>query len=127
MNGSYLKFRLILGTVSLIIGLWAVNLTLFGWGKPDGFSYLLGEYARYVCSIAGFSAILFGAMLTKDFFVLKTPIASKRNIKQNATALLMPSKTEGQLAEDCRKPCSMEPQLDFFLETKEEQEIVGHK
>ena len=127
MNGSCLKFRLILGTVSLIIGLLAVNLTLFGWGNPEGFSYLLGEYSRYVCSIGGFSAIIFGAMLIRDFFVLRTPIASKRNIKQNATALLMLSKPEWQLAEDCGKPCSMEPKLDFFSETKEEQEIVGHK
>jgi hypothetical protein len=103
----------------------AVNLTLFGWGNPDDFSYLLGDYARYVCGIGGFSAITFGAMLIKDFLVLRTPIASKRNIKRNATALLMLSKTEWQMAEDCGKPSSMEPKLDSFSETEEELEVFG--
>jgi hypothetical protein len=125
MNGSYLKFRLILGTVSLIIGLLAVNLTLFGWDNPDDASYLLGEYSRYVCGIGGFSATTFGAMLIKDFFVLRTPIASKRDIKRNATALLMLSKTEWQLAEDHGKPCSMEPKPDFSSEIKEELEVFA--
>ena len=127
MNGIYLKFRLILGAVSLIIGLLAVNLALLGWGNPDGFSYLFGEYSRYVCGIGGFSAIVFGAMLIRDFFILRTLIESRRSIERNAAALLMFSKTEWLLAEDCGKPCLMEPRSDFFLETNEEPEVVDPK
>jgi hypothetical protein len=127
MNGIYLRFRLILGAVSLIIGLLAVNLTLLGWGNPEVVSYLLGGYSRYVCGIGGFSAIIFGAMLIRDFFVLRTPIESGRNIERNVTALLMCSKTEWLLAEDWEKPCLMESRPDFFLETEEEPEVVDHK
>jgi hypothetical protein len=66
-------------------------------------------------------------MLIKDFLVLRTPNASKRNIKQNATALLIPSETEWQLAEDHGEPRLKEPKLDSFSETKEELEVVHHK
>jgi hypothetical protein len=128
MKASYLKFRLLLGTVSLIIGLLAANFALFGWHNPDGFFYLLGEYARYVCAYGGFAAIIFGAMLINDFFVLRASIASKRNTKRNATAWLIRARTEWQLCKDFEKYCSMEPklpQLDFFFETKEELEVVA--
>ena len=124
MNGSYLKFRLILGTVSLIIGLLAVNLALLGWSDPEGFSYLLGEYARYACALGGFTATIFGAMLIRDFFVLRASIASERNRRRNATAWLMRARTEWELAEDLWRPYSMEPNLDSFLETEEELEVV---
>jgi len=124
MKGSYLKFRLILGTVSLIIGASAANLALFGWRDPDGFSYLLGEYAPYACGFGGFSAIIFGAMLIKDFFVLRALTVSKRNTRRNATAGFMRNRTEWQLTKAFGKPCSMEPNLDSFLETEEELEVV---
>jgi hypothetical protein len=119
MNASVLKFRPILGAVSLIIGLLAVNLALFGWSDPEGFSYILGEYARYVCALGGFTATIFGAMLIKDFFVLRALIASKRNNRRNETAWLMRARTEWQLAEDLWKPYSMEHSLDSIIKTEE--------
>jgi hypothetical protein len=135
---SYLKFRLLLGTVSLIIGLLAANFALFGWHNPDGFFYLLGEYARYACAYGGFAATIFGAMLINDFFVLRNlindffvlraSIASERNTKRNATAWLIRARTEWQLCKDFEKYCSVEPklsQLDFFLDTEEELEDVA--
>jgi hypothetical protein len=125
---NYLKFRLLLGTFSLIIGLLAANFALFEWHNPDGSFYLLGEYARYVCAYGGFAATIFGAMLINDFFVLRASIASKRNTKRNATAWLIRARTEWQLCKDFEKYCSMEPklsQLDFFLDTEEELEVVA--
>jgi hypothetical protein len=137
---TYLKVRLFLGTVSLVIGLLAANFALFGWHIPDGFFYLLGEYARYVCAYGGFAATIFGAMLINDFLVLRNlindflvlraSIASKRNVKRNATAWLIRARTEWQMCKDFKKYCSMEPQPNqsgFFMVTKEELEVVDHK
>ena len=137
---SYLKFRLLLGTVSLILGLLAANFALFGWYNPDGSLHFLGEYARYACAYGGFAATIFGAMLINDFLVLRNlindflvlraSIASKRNTERNATAWLIRARTEWQLCKDFEKYSSMKPKPtlnDFFLETQEEIEIVDPK
>jgi hypothetical protein len=134
---SYLKIRLFFGAVSLVIGLLAANLALFGWSSPNGFFYFLGEYARYACAYGGLGAIIFGAMLINeflvlrnlidDFFALRASIISKRNTKRNATAWLIRARTEWQLSIDFKKYCSMEPKLsqdDFFVKTEEDMEIV---
>jgi hypothetical protein len=128
MKASYLKARLLLGTVSLGAGLLAANLALFGWQNPNGFFYLLGEYARYACAYGGFAAMILGAMLINDFFVLRTSITSKHKNSRNATAWLIRARTEWQLAKDFGKCCSREPKLTqrgFFLETEEELEVVA--
>ena len=122
----------------MVIGLLAANFALFDWRNPDGFLYLLGEYARYACAYGGFAAIIFGAMLINEFLVLgnlindilalRASIASKRNTKRNATAWLIRARTEWQLCKDFEKYCSVEPklsQLDFFLDTEEELEDVA--
>ena len=134
MKASYIKVRLLLGCVSLVIGLLAANLALFGWRNLDGFFYLLGEFAHYACAYGGFAAIIFGSMLINDFFVLRNvmndfavlraSMASKRNAKRNATAWLIRARTEWQLCKDFRKHLSMEPKLDFFSVTEEELEVV---
>jgi hypothetical protein len=59
--------KLILGVVSLGIGLFAANFSLFNWIERTGLSYLLANYARYVCAYGGFGAMIFGAMLVNDF------------------------------------------------------------
>jgi hypothetical protein len=145
---TYLKLRLFFGSVSLIIGLWAVNFALFGWSSPgsfffllgEGFYYLLGESARYVCAYGGFAATIFGAMLIDDFLVLRNlindffaltaSITNKRNTKRNATAWLIRARTEWQLAMDFKKYCSIEPKLsqdDFFVKAEEEMEVVDQR
>jgi hypothetical protein len=63
--------RLILGVVSLGIGLFAANVALFNWIERAGLSYLLANSARYVCAYGGFGAMIFGAMLINDFLVRK--------------------------------------------------------
>ena len=126
MKAIYLKVRLFLGTVSLVIGLIAANLALFGWQNPDGFFHLLGESARYVCAYGGFAAIVLGSMLINDFFVLKTSIASKLS-RRNTTAWLIRARTEWQLAKDFKK-YSMEPEItqpEFLVDTEEEWEVVN--
>jgi hypothetical protein len=121
-------------------------LALFNWSSPnsffyslgDGFYYLLGEYARYVCAYGGFAATIFGAMLINDFlvlrkliddfFALRASIASRRNAKRNATAWLIRARTEWQLCMDFGKFCSMEPSIsqdDFFVKTEKEIEADG--
>ena len=143
---TYLKVRLFLGIVSLTIGLLAANLALFGWSNPnsffyflgDGFYYLLGESARFVCAYGGFAATIFGAMLINDFlvlrklindfFALRASVASKRSTKRNATAWLIRARIEWQLCVDFKKCCSMEPkpsQDKIYVKTEEDAEVVN--
>lgn len=68
---SHARIRLILGAVSLGIGLLTANMALFQWAEQIS---LLGAYARYVCAYGGFGAMIFGALLVNDFFVrMSTP------------------------------------------------------
>ncbi|TRO46430.1 hypothetical protein E2P60_05370 [Candidatus Bathyarchaeota archaeon] len=145
---TYLKVRLFFGSVSLIIGLFATNLAIFGWSSTGSFFflrgensyYLLGEYARYVCAYGGLGATIFGAMLINDFivlrklinefFALRASIAIKRNTKRSATEWLIRARTEWRLCADFDKFCSMEPgisQDDFFVQAGEEVEVVDDK
>ena len=62
---------MVIGCVSLSVGLLAASFALFGWKAPYGFLYFLGEYARYVCAFGGFGAIIFGSMLINDFLVTR--------------------------------------------------------
>lgn len=68
---SYLEIRFVLGLVTLVVGLLAANLALFHWVERTGLYYLLGVYARYLCAYRGFAAMIFGAMLINDFWVLR--------------------------------------------------------
>ena len=72
MLPTYLKVRLILGCISLVVGLLAANFAFFGWQQPDGSFYLLSEGAHYACVYGGFAAIILGSMLINDFLVLRS-------------------------------------------------------
>ena len=72
MLPTYLKVRLILGSVTLSVGLLAANLALFGWSQPQGYFYLLGEIGHYACAYGGFAAIILGSMLINDFIVMRS-------------------------------------------------------
>ena len=73
-----LRIKLILGLITLVVGLLAGNLVLFHWVERIGLHYLLGHYARYVCAYGGFAAIIFGAMLINDF-VFRNHVRAPRN------------------------------------------------
>lgn len=80
---TYLKARLVVGLVTLLVGLWAANLALFNWIERAGLRYLLGEYARFVCAYGGFAAMIFGAMLINDFLVFARLMGSKVMVPQS--------------------------------------------
>jgi len=63
-----MKFKLVLGVISLIIGFIAANLAFFHWHQQDTIYYLMGEYARYACGYGGFAAMILGSMLINDFY-----------------------------------------------------------
>jgi hypothetical protein len=79
--------RLILGVVSLGVGFFAANLALFNWIERTGLSYLLANYARYVCAYGGFGAMIFGAMLVNDFLV-RREFLKKRHSKSELTTFV---------------------------------------
>jgi hypothetical protein len=62
---------MILGCVSLSVGLLAASFAIFGWRTPDSFLYSLGEFARYICAFGAFGAIIFGSMLINDFLTIR--------------------------------------------------------
>lgn len=67
-----LRVKLILGLITLVVGLLASNLALFHWVERIGLNYLLGYSARYICAYGGFTAMIFGGMLINDFLVLRS-------------------------------------------------------
>ncbi len=75
-KSEYLNLKLVLGSISLAIGLLAATFALFGWveNKPQ---YLLGNYGRGVCAFGGFGAMIFGAMLINDFLILRKLVINK--------------------------------------------------
>jgi hypothetical protein len=91
--------RLILGVVSLGVGFFAANLALFNWIERTGLSYLLANYARYVCAYGGFGAMIFGAMLVNDFLV------RREILKKHA-------KSELQMFVDVRKKKAIPPTVE---------------
>jgi hypothetical protein len=128
MKAIYLKVRLLLGTISLSIGLLAANLALFGWHTPDSSLYLLGEYAHYAFAYGGFASIILGSMLINEFLVLKTSIAKKLVNRRKATAWLIRARAEWQLANKYFWKFSKESEViqpDFLVDTEEEREVVN--
>jgi hypothetical protein len=128
---EYVKVKLALGSVSLVIGLLAANFALFNWIERTDLYYLLGNYARYLCAYGGFAAMIFGALLINDFLVFRTSIAIKRTnrpSKVDSDYHRILARTAWLLAEDLRKSSSREPELtlnDFFLEEEKEKEVVA--
>ncbi|MHA2407260.1 MAG: hypothetical protein ACXACA_02675 [Candidatus Ranarchaeia archaeon] len=110
VKAKYLKIRMVLGCISLFVGLLAANFALFGWSTPDGFLYFLGEYAHYVCAFGGFGAIIFGSMLINDFLVRNHDLRSQalwyqETVFEEGTVFLG----------------------EFFLDDEEEKEIATKK
>ena len=111
VNAKYLKIRMVLGCISLVLGLIAANFALFGWSAPDGGLYFLGEYSRYVCAFGGFAAIIFGSMMINDFFVIRNHDLRRQALWYHETAF-----EEGKVFLG-----------HFFLTDEGEKEIVKKK
>jgi hypothetical protein len=76
-KSEYLNLKLVLGSISLAIGMLAATFALFGWVEQDKPQYLLGNYGRDVCAFGGFGAMIFGAMLINDFLILRKLVINK--------------------------------------------------
>ena len=66
----HLKIRFLLGFSTIIVGLVGGTIALFQWIERTNVYYLFGEYTRYVLGFGSFAAMIFGAMLTNDTWVL---------------------------------------------------------
>lgn len=102
---------MVLGCVTLSVGLLAAGFALFAWRTPDGFLYFLGEYARYVCAFGGFGAIIFGSMLINDFLIIRNHDLRSKALWYQETVF-----EEGTVFLG-----------EFFLDNKEEKEIATEK
>jgi len=102
---------MVLGCISLVLGLIAANFALFGWSAPDGGLYFLGEYSRYVCAFGGFAAIIFGSMMINDYFVIRNHDLRRQALWYRETAF-----EEGKVFLG-----------HFFLTDEGEKEIVKKK
>jgi hypothetical protein len=95
--------RLILGVVSLGVGFFAANIALFNWIERIGVSYLLANYARYVCAYGGFGAMVFGAMLINEFLVRREYVKVKYSKSEPTMFVSVRKKRVAQPAVE-RKP-----------------------
>lgn len=83
---EYLKVKFALGMLSLVVGFIGASIALFQWVERTGVQYLLGNYARYVLGFGGFAAMIFGAMLVNDAWVLSNVMKSKYVLLTNYAA-----------------------------------------
>jgi len=67
---KYLKVKFTLGSITLVVGLIGASIALFQWVERTGIQHLFGDYSRYVLGFGGFAAMIFGAMLINDAWVL---------------------------------------------------------
>jgi hypothetical protein len=83
---GYLKVKFALGILSLVVGFIGASIALFQWVERTGVQYLLGNYARYVLGFGGFAAMIFGAMLVNDAWVLSNVMNGKYGLLTNYAA-----------------------------------------
>ncbi len=84
-ENAYLKVKFALGLITLIVGFIGASIALFQWVERTGVQYLLGDYARYVLGFGGFAAMIFGAMLINDAWVLSNVMRGKYELLTNHT------------------------------------------
>lgn len=84
-ENAYLKVKFALGLITLIVGFIGASIALFQWVERTGVQYLLGDYARYVLGFGGFVAMIFGAMLINDAWVLSNVMRGKYELLTNHT------------------------------------------
>lgn len=80
---EYLEVKFILGFITLIVGLIGASIALFQWVERTGIQYLFGDYSRYVLGFGGFAAMIFGAMLINDAWVLSDVVKGKYGLLTN--------------------------------------------
>ena len=83
---EYLKVKFALGSITLVVGLIGASIALFQWVERTGVQYLFGDYSRYVLGFGGFAAMIFGAMLINDAWVLSVDVKGKSGFLTNYAA-----------------------------------------
>ena len=82
---EYLEVKFALGSITLIVGFIGASIALFQWIERTGAQYLFGDYSRYVLGFGGFAAMIFGAMLINDVWVLSNVMKGKYGLPINYT------------------------------------------
>ncbi len=101
---EYFNLKLLLGATSLIVGLLSASFAVFGWAEQIKPQIMFGIYSRYVCAFGGFGAMILGAMLVNDFLVMRRLTADQAVSRPIA-----------------------EPQIDFLVGLKEQEEAISAK
>lgn len=94
---QYLKVKFFLGFISVLIGFAGATVALFQWVESTGVHYLFGQYARYVLGFGGFAAMIFGALLVNDAWVLRE--VSKGRYEVSSSQMISASSTVGEEGE----------------------------
>jgi len=82
---QYLKVKFSLGFVSVVVGFIGATIALFEWVERTGVQYFFGEYCRYVLGFGGFAAMIFGALLVNDAWVLRDVVRGKYGVPTYTT------------------------------------------
>jgi len=82
---QYLKVKFSLGFVSVVVGFTGATIALFEWVERTGVQYFFGEYCRYVLGFGGFVAMIFGALLVNDAWVLRDVLRGKYGVPTYTT------------------------------------------
>jgi len=82
---EYLKVKFALGSITLVVGIIGASIALFQWVERTGIQHLFGDYSRYVLGFGGFAAMIFGAMLINDAWVLSDVMKGKYGLLTNYT------------------------------------------
>ena len=83
---QYLKVKFSLGFVSVVVCFIGATIALFEWVERTGVQYFFGEYCRYVLGFGGFAAMIFGALLVNDAWVLRDVVRGKYGVPTYTTA-----------------------------------------
>ena len=77
---QYLKVKFFLGSISVFVGFIGATIAIFQWVERTGVQYFFGEYSRYVLGFGGFAAMILGALLVNDAWVLRDVLRGKYEV-----------------------------------------------
>ena len=77
---QYLNVKFYLGSISVLVGLLGATIALFRWVESTGLQYLFGDFSRYVLGFGGFAAMILGALLANDAWVLRAVLRGRYEV-----------------------------------------------
>jgi len=88
---QYLSVKFYLGSISVLVGLLGATIALFRWVESTGLQYLFGGFSRYVLGFGGFAAMILGALLANDAWVLRAVLRGRYEVPIKYSANAFPS------------------------------------